>query len=437
MEFNFQSPFVNGPFTLQDVLADNQVLQRIHRIFTSLVLADFANRRYRRGRKGYGRHPLLRALILRHYLHIRFISTLRDQLMASSELAILCGFRPGKIPDQSVFYRFLTDTPNAHLQQLVEASAQGLIEQGAIPARIIIGDSKPICACTRDNNPKNPGRNLNSDQGPPPRNPRATVSYYSYLKVPADQGDKKQFTWFWGYRTHAIITVEGVCLVETTEPNNRTDATVVKKLLKRLKRRYGTQKGKIFIGDSAYDEKALYNLLVDQMHMQAFIPINPRNTQERTDKDFDEFGVPVCPSGLTMTFTGRCTETHRVRLKYRCPVKTDKTVADPCGNACPINDPHFTGYGCTRYVDVTRDARSQVPRHTDLFKKTYKLREGVEHYFARFGDCEVEKTGHYLFRSIKNQMTLGHLMLNLVAVAAVALGRPENLRCRRTFARTG
>jgi len=263
------------------------------------------------------------------------------------------------------------------------------------------------------------------------------LSYYSYLKIPTAQGEKKRFTWFWGYRTHAIITGEGVCLVETTEPNNRTDATIIKKLLKRLKRRYGTQKGKLFIGDSAYDEKEIYRLLVEQMKMQAFIPINPRNTQARTSNDFDEFGVPVCPAGLAMTYQGRCPEPHRVRLKYRCPVKTDRTVAEACSHQCPLDDPRFAGYGCTRYLDVTHDARSQVPRHTEHFKKTYKRRQAVEHYFGRFGDCEVEKTGHYLFRSIKNQMTLGHLMLNLVAAAAVALDVPERLRGRRTFAQAG
>jgi hypothetical protein len=428
---------IDSSLLLPDAFDDNDVLRAIAALFSTLVLADFADRRHGRGRKGYGRHPILRALVLRHYFHIRFITTLRDILLASSDLARLCGFPPGKIPHESVFYRFLKETPNSHLQNLIHQTAKLLTRQGIVPAKILLEDSKPILACTRDNNPKIPNRNLNPSLGPPRRNPQATLSYYSYRKTSTDEKNGKQYTWFWGYRTHAIVSVEGIVLVETTEPNNRTDAKIARKLLKKLKRVYGSQRGKIFIGDAAYDEKELYDLLVHQMKMQAFIPINPRNAKPRTDNDFDQNGLPVCPAGIPMNYVGKCPERNRLRLKFRCAVKTDRHVTGVCQKDCPIHDPRFDGYGCTRYLDVTDDARSRVPRNTPLFKKAYRRREKIEHYFARFGDCEVEKTSHYEYRSIKNQMTLGHLTMNLVAASAVALGHPENIRCRRTFARAG
>lgn len=86
-------------------------------------------------------------------------------------------------------------------------------------------------------------------------------------------------------------------------------------------------------------------------------------------------------------------------------------------------------------MDITNDARANVPRDSSLFKQTYKLRTEVERYFSRLGDREVEQTTHYKMKSIKNQMTIAHIYLSLVAFsAAILLKQPNKIRCFRTFA---
>ena len=63
------------------------------------------------------------------------------------------------------------------------------------------------------------------------------------------------------------------------------------------------------------------------------------------------------------------------------------------------------------------------------------MRTEVERYFSRLGDREVEQTTHYKIRSIKNQMTIAHLSMSLVAyAAAILLNQPDKIRCFRTFA---
>ena len=63
------------------------------------------------------------------------------------------------------------------------------------------------------------------------------------------------------------------------------------------------------------------------------------------------------------------------------------------------------------------------------------MRTEVERYFSRLGDREVEQTTHYKMKSIKNQMTIAHLSLSLVAyAAAILLKNPDKIRCYRTFA---
>jgi hypothetical protein len=131
-------------------------------------------------------------------------------------------------------------------------------------------------------------------------------------------------------------------------------------------------------------------------------------------------------------------EKKRTRIKFRCPLKVDKKIAEKYGHQCPVNNSNFTDgkqYGCTKYIDITDDARASVPRDSLTYKKTYKLRTEVERYFSRLGDREAEQTTHYKMRSIQNQMIFAHLSLSLVAfAAAILMNKPDKIRCYRTFA---
>jgi hypothetical protein len=241
---------------------------------------------------------------------------------------------------------------------------------------------------------------------------------------------------FWGYRTHTIVTKEGICLIEKTLPNNITDAEAAFSLIKALKRKFKFKKGAIFIADKAYDVRELYTFIVEKMKSRPYIPINPRNRKD--DKTFGPHGCPVCDAGLEMKSVGRWTEGNRERVKFRCPIKASKKFASKFCNGCPVNHPSFGSgkcYGCTKYLDVTDDTRARVPRDSKEFKETFKDRQIIEQYFSRLGDREVEQTSHYSFNAIRNQMTIAHLSASLIAVAAaVILKQPEKIRCYRTFA---
>jgi len=140
-----------------------------------------------------------------------------------------------------------------------------------------------------------------------------------------------------------------------------------------------------------------------------------------------------------MKSNGIWTEGLRKRAKFRCPIKMSRKIAQKYPEGCPIANPKFIEgkkYGCTKYRDITDDARANVPRDTEYFKKIYNIRTEVERYFARLGDREVEQTTHYKLRSVQNQMTIAHLSMSLVAyAAALLLKHPEKIRCYRTFAK--
>ena len=330
----------------------------------------------------------------------------------------------------------LSNTNNSVLKEIFYSNNQTLIDNDIITFDKLIIDSKPVMAATKENNLKNPNRNSRNKHKKPIRNPWATLGYYSCQVI---NGKKENMLFFWGYRTHVIVCKEGVCLVEKTLPNNMTDAQVAFSLLKELKRRYKFKKGSAVLADKAYDVRELYTFIVEQVKAKPFIPINPRN--QKDDKTFGPHGLPVCQGGFEMKSVGTWIEGNRQRLKFRCPIKASKKLAKRHGDTCPANNPRFnTGkcYGCTKYLDVTDDARSRVPRDSKEFKDTFKSRETVEQYFARLGDREAEQTTHYKPVAIKNQMTIAHLAATAIAVAAgVLLKQPDKIRCYRTFAKAG
>jgi hypothetical protein len=430
---HFQTSFF---YDLQELIRKTPLMRKYYYIFKSLNLSALQDTNDSAGRTGYSRHAILRALIIKHLEQIKSIPRLIEYLSSIPPLAEMCGFDIDGLPDETQFYRFLKNTKNSTLKAIHKAANDILIENNVISLDEFIIDSKPIQAATKENNFKNPNRNSTNKTKRPKRNPRATLSYYSCQVI---NGKKQNTIFFWGFRTHALVSKQGICLVEKTMPNNVTDQEVAFSLIKELKRRYRFKKGAIFLADKAYDVKELYTFIVEQMKSIAYIPINPRNT--RNDKAFGPNGCPLCDAEIEMKSVGRCKEKKRERIGFRCPLKMSKKVSAEYNGICPADHPSFnTGkcFGCTKYIDITDDARSRVPRDSKKFKEIFKDRQAVEQYFARLGDREAEQTTHYGFTAISNQMTIAHLTASLIAVAAaIHLQQPENIRCYRTFAKVG
>lgn len=420
-------------YSFQLLLQTSRFYRKYYSLFKALDLSDIPDKNYDVGRTGYSRHAMLRAFIVKHLEQIKSVPQLIDFLDSHPALVEMCGFPMGHLPDESQFYRFLAETRHSLLEKIHHTINQKLIDEGVLSLEHFIMDSKPVMAATRENNFKNPHRNTRNKHKKPKRNPKATLGYYSYQQI---DGKKDNYIFFWGYRTHVIISKEGIPLVELTLPNNIPDAKVVRKLIKKLKRIYHFKKGAIFIADAAYDEREVYDFIVKEMKSQAFIPLNPRNQQE--DKVFGPHGCPLCDAGIEMKSDGIFLEGKRTRAKFRCPIKVSSKMREKYPGGCPIKKACFSegkAYGCTKYLDLTLDARTRVPRDTEFFKETYNLRTEVERYFARLGDREAEQTTHYKLRSIQNQLTIAHLSMSLIAyTAALLLKIPNKIRSYRTFA---
>ena len=408
------------------------IVQKYEKIFDELDLSHIAEFNTGIGANGTSQHALIRAFVIRSLESLKTVTALIRFLQSNPALIYICGFRNQTIPHDSQFYRFLKRTNHSVIEQLLLKANKVLIDENVLSLNITAVDSKPVKALTKHNNPKNPHRDQKNKNRKIKRQPKATLGYYSYVPTFDPQTQKKQFTFFWGYRSHAIVDAEsGLAIVEGTYPNNITDEKIARKLYKKLKRLYTPQKGMIVIGDKAYDVRDFYTFLVDQIKAEPIIAINPRNTQP--DLNYSPNGHRICQAGLEMLPGGIFKDGNRLRLKERCPLKASKKIASQYPKGCPCRNPKFKGYGCTAYQDLTNDARSRVQRGTPRFNKLYKKRITVEQTFSRLQELLIEEARHYSLTSIRNANTIDYLALALVALAAVRMKKPEKIRSFRTF----
>ena len=263
-------------YDYQTILDSNSFIRKYDALFQAVEIVLDKPGNSKAGRKGYGFSAFVKALVYKHAQQIKSVPELIRDLESRPLISEMCGFPYGKLPDESRFYEFLSKTKTSKIQDMMHTSEKLLTDNGIASLDMVIADSKPIKANTKHNNQKNPNRSLDKNHKIK-RNPKATLGYYSYIKQPTN-GSKK-FTFFWGYRTHVLISREGIPLIEITRPNNFSDEKAAKMMLKKFIRVYGQRKDRIFIRDSAYDFKHLYKFIVKQMKSKAYIPINPRNAK--------------------------------------------------------------------------------------------------------------------------------------------------------------
>ena len=166
-------------YDYERICRSSSFFQKFETLFLAVeAISDEQTLRKGMGRSGYGPICFLKALIYKNAQQIASIPELLRDLGSRPLICDMIGFPFGKLPDSSNFYRFLNGHKNSEIQELLYKSNKLLLEKGIITTDIIIADSKPIKACTKENNPKNPNRSLNKNDKIK-WNPHATLGYYS------------------------------------------------------------------------------------------------------------------------------------------------------------------------------------------------------------------------------------------------------------------
>lgn len=379
------------------------------------------------GRKGFPKEAMLCAFLVMKCEGFSQISDLADYLENNRLIAHYCGFDIMKpLPSYWTYDRFLRNLSNDQLKDLMAVQVKKLYELGVVDASFIGLDSTPICANTRQNNPKSFVKSKFSKENHPKSDPDCALGVHSA----SNQHDERRYEFYWGYKSHVLVDcISGLPLYELTTPANVMDSTVATKILSAANRVLSLQACS-FLADKGYDARNIYNTVKDVYSGEAVIPLKKRGT--KGGKNF-AVGNPICEAGLAMHKDGKTTDNGRTRQKYCCPFRQSKTGGCPCSHKNWKNGKR--NRGCTKYKTIPTDYRLSIDRSCLYFKRLYALRTECERYNSRFKATGQERLWVRNGKSAANLNTLAHISALAVACAAVMTTGIHSCRSRKALRR--
>ena len=422
--------FIHRQELLHDIsIFTSQPKQRFYdELFMSVDLDCVPLHNKDTGRKGSSNHSFICAFIVMKCEEFSKISNLHDYLSNNLIIAHYCGFNiMKKLPSYSSFTRFIRNFDNELLQSLMQSAVIKASELMLIDNSFISLDSTPIKANVRNNNPKLFKSNKFSKEHPPKADKDCTLG----VQTASNQVNNRKFEYYWGYKNHILVDcISGLPICDITTGANTADSTVTLHLLDRVNKFLPLDECS-FLGDKAYDVKAIYNTVRDTYQGDCFIPLNKRNT--KNPKKLST-GKLICEAGLAMHKDGKTKDNGRTRQKFCCPYRLSKINSCPCNHKNWNNDKK--NRGCTKYVTIPDDYRLSIDRESIVFKSIYSLRTEAERYNSRFKQAGCERVFVRNGNSVRNLNTIAHFSLLSIAVATVSLKKNISYRSIKKLKRT-
>lgn len=367
-----------------------------------------------RNRK-YDLESFMRALFLQRVFHYVEDSQLLNTLRYSREMRSFCGF--DKVPDASKLTRFKQDFCEhirAVFENLVDLTEPICREMDAALADMLIFDTTGIESYVAENNPKYLGKLSAQSKSISKIDPTFDASRGAVALLPkvaaSNPAVKQQYiNGHFCYAQKAAVVSNGLGIVRHLElldedfkqkhpemqiekrTNNPEldkeigDSTALKPVLTDFRKTHPRFTYGTFVADSAFDSYDNYTfLLKDYRFNKAAIPINPRNSGDSDNKNFNENGTPICPlNGMPFFFHSKSGGKNRsLRLKYICPKTVPLRLESGgatrrCTCETPCSD---SKYGKCVYVYPNNNLRLYpgLSRDCEEFSDIYNRRTSVE-----------------------------------------------------------
>ena len=348
------------------------------------------------GRPGYHVEAMLRAILSKYLLSIRYTNQLVVRLENSARLREICGFE--QVPTESTFSRFQsrlggqTELLKEEVAALVLRCKEWLPDLGAISAI----DSTAVETFS------NPNRKIISD-------PDARWG----LKHSAKAKEGKE-VFFFGYKVHMVAdAVHGLPLSYSITSGNVGDSTELPPVVKQTQEEHPWLRMKYLLADRGYDSQHNHKFL-DNLGIKPIIHIRrPTADDGKHAGIYDKRGAPTCMGGESMKFvrTDPGTGCHL----FRCP-------AGGCalkeGGSKPL-----VHCDTETWEDPALNLRvlGRVARSSPLWKLLYKKRMTIERTFRSLKHS----------RGLEGHMVRGlarmerHVALGVMTYLATALARLE------------
>ena len=382
-----------------------------------------------------GRHPtsrnsLLKASIYKSLRRFPFLSDVTFELNNNPSVSQALGFKPlAPAPSVERFSSFLHDTKNQELKAIHQQLVRALIEADVISGKAIAIDSCPIVVPLKENNLKTDMANRFNKTRRPTGDPEARLGVLIHYPTPF----KKEMRYFWGYRNYVISdTANELPIWETTNKANVTEIRIAKALFRETKNFFDLNI-KVVTGDANYDVENLLIFIIKELKALAIIPHNPRNEQP---KGYQLKGDKmICDAGLTMDRKGkmRPKNTRILYCQYTCPIVYDKKVRHQY-IMCPLFHPKFlNGKGCNALIRLEPSIRAEINYGTENVKELYQKRTAVERIFSGLLSIAMQNPTVRGYHANRNQATLAHIAVLLVALTAHKSGQQDKIRFVKSF----
>ena len=370
----------------------------------------------RTGRPGYPAEAMLRLVLCKYILGIRFNVELLDRLRVSRRLRAVCGF-PGRVPTEGTLSKFTTRLmefqPLLH-ECLAQATGELRDALAEVDGVAPLGDEVAVDS-TAVETFANPNRSVIRDP-----DARWGVKHSAKSKE-----GKTEF--FFGYKVHTIVDANhGAPLDFLITPGNENDSTLLPRLLAQTKETLPWFQPRYVIGDRGYDAKTNY-AAVAGIGAVPIIHIRNLGTGGFPDKGVrTERGHPSCRGWRTMEY-----------------VRTDPDTGKHLFQ-CPTDGCHFKTAGGRRrkgercaekvWADPREDLRELgfVLRGSDEWVALYSKRMTIERTFRSL-KASRNLVGH-CYRGMAKVMlhaTLSILTYQATMLARVRTGDIGNLRQMR------
>lgn len=320
--------------------------------------------------RDFSLESMLLAFILKNILSIPTIDLLISLLHISPEMRSFCGFL--RVPNKSQFSRFksnFSDELGDMFHHLVDVTEELAKEVNPFLSSILITDTTGFELYVTENNPKFYQSQLRKAKAYAKtlkkEDPYSTfdIEKYAQSKMPkyaSSNNDAKlcYLNGHFGYFQKSVISTNGFGLIRDVNfydsdnnlsldltPQETKDLYDAKSLIPTLETFFSIHPDfeyKYFLGDAGLDADDNYAYLHEKSIMP-IISLNPRNSSDLPQPDFNEVGVPLCPldPSLPMIYDGISREKGRAdRIKYICPkvkktiVKGKTTYILNCDNPC-------------------------------------------------------------------------------------------------------
>ena len=389
------------------------VLDQVH--VGPLVAALDGNRT--KGRPGYGPEPLLRAILVKYLLKIRFTNQLTERLRGSARLRAICGFGD-QVPTESTFSRFVSRL--ADHQDLVEEAVVNSVNElkGLVPAVKHREGRQPqplpplgsvlAIDSTGFESYANPNRTPVSD-------PDAAWGVKHSAKAKEGGTD-----WVFGYKMHLVSdAVHGVPLAFTITPANESDSTQLPTVVQKTLRTYPWMEPACLLADRGYDSEPNHRTLFDLGITPVIHIRKPTAKDGLHDGIYDKRGRPLCLGQAPMKYIRTDPDTgHHL---FRCRAK-----------GCPL-----LGQGlvpnCRQEVWEDPEDNLRVigvlPRSSKAWRRLYRMRMSVERVFRSLKHSRGLE-GH-CFRGMPKILlhsTLSVLTFLMTSLARLRLKDPDRMR---------